>query len=71
MLYEVITVRHTDQAFGTGKGTKRTGLRLLTVGTDCSSGKKYTVLALGLVVIGDEVDRFLVDVGNQFMRDLP
>ncbi|WP_338050658.1 DUF1611 domain-containing protein, partial [Pyxidicoccus caerfyrddinensis] len=26
--------------------TKRPGLRLLTVGTDCSVGKKYTVLAL-------------------------
>lgn len=39
-------VRHTDQRFATGKGTKRPGLRLLTVGTDCSVGKKYTVLAL-------------------------
>jgi uncharacterized NAD-dependent epimerase/dehydratase family protein len=39
-------VRHSDQSFGTGKGRKRTGLRLLTVGTDCSVGKKYTVLAL-------------------------
>ena len=39
-------IRHSDQTFATGKGTKRSGLRLLTVGTDCSSGKKYTVLAL-------------------------
>jgi uncharacterized NAD-dependent epimerase/dehydratase family protein len=39
-------VRHTDQSFATGKGHKRTGMRLLTVGTDCSVGKKYTVLAL-------------------------
>jgi len=39
-------VRHTDQHFPTGKGTKRSGMRLLTVGTDCSVGKKYTVLAL-------------------------
>jgi uncharacterized NAD-dependent epimerase/dehydratase family protein len=39
-------VRHSDQGFATGKGTRRSGLRLLTVGTDCSSGKKYTVLAL-------------------------
>jgi len=43
---QLFDVRHTDQAFGTGKGIKRSGLRLLTVGTDCSSGKKYTVLAL-------------------------
>ncbi len=39
-------VRHSDQRFDTGKGTKRSGLRLLTVGTDCSAGKKYTALAL-------------------------
>jgi uncharacterized NAD-dependent epimerase/dehydratase family protein len=39
-------VRHSDQQFATGKGTKRGGKRLLTVGTDCSVGKKYTALAL-------------------------
>jgi uncharacterized NAD-dependent epimerase/dehydratase family protein len=39
-------VRHTTERFATGKGTKRSGLRLLTVGTDCSVGKKYTALAL-------------------------
>ena len=39
-------VRFSDQTFATGKGTKRPGLRLLTVGTDCSVGKKYTTLAL-------------------------
>jgi uncharacterized NAD-dependent epimerase/dehydratase family protein len=39
-------VRFTDIEFLTGKGTKRPGLRLLTVGTDCSVGKKYTALAL-------------------------
>ncbi len=39
-------VRHSDQVFATGKGTPRSGKRLLTVGTDCSVGKKYTVLAL-------------------------
>jgi uncharacterized NAD-dependent epimerase/dehydratase family protein len=39
-------VRHSSERFATGKGTKRSGLRLLTVGTDCSVGKKYTVLAL-------------------------
>lgn len=43
---QLFDVRHTSQRFQTGKGTKRRGLRLLTVGTDCSSGKKYTVLAL-------------------------
>jgi uncharacterized NAD-dependent epimerase/dehydratase family protein len=39
-------VRHSDRRFETGKGTKRPGMRLLTVGTDCSVGKKYTALAL-------------------------
>ena len=39
-------VRHSTERFATGKGTKRPGLRLLTVGTDCSVGKKYTALAL-------------------------
>jgi uncharacterized NAD-dependent epimerase/dehydratase family protein len=39
-------VRYTDMVFATGKGTKRPGLRLLAVGTDCSVGKKYTTLAI-------------------------
>lgn len=43
---KLMDVRHSDQVFATGKGTKRPGLRLLTVGTDCSVGKKYTALAL-------------------------
>ncbi|MBP2291571.1 N-acetyltransferase DgcN [Azospirillum rugosum] len=42
----LFNVRHSDQRFATGKGTRRPGLRLLTVGTDCSVGKKYTALAL-------------------------
>jgi uncharacterized NAD-dependent epimerase/dehydratase family protein len=43
---QLFDVRHSDQRFETGKGIKRPGMRLLTVGTDCSVGKKYTVLAL-------------------------
>lgn len=39
-------VRQSDQNFKTGQGTKREGMRMLTVGTDCSVGKKYTALAL-------------------------
>ena len=38
--------RYTDAEFGVGTGAKRPGRRLLTVGTDCSCGKKYTALAL-------------------------
>jgi uncharacterized NAD-dependent epimerase/dehydratase family protein len=43
---QLFDVRHTDLVFATGKGARRSGHRLLTVGTDCSTGKKYTVLAL-------------------------
>lgn len=43
---QLFDVRHPPQQFATGKGTKRRGRRLLTVGTDCSVGKKYTALAL-------------------------
>jgi uncharacterized NAD-dependent epimerase/dehydratase family protein len=39
-------VRFSSVSFATGKGTRRQGLRLLTVGTDCSVGKKYTALAM-------------------------
>lgn len=39
-------VRHTDQLFSVGTGRKRSGKRLLTVGTDCALGKKYTALAI-------------------------
>lgn len=42
----LVDVRHSTERFATGKGTKRPGRRLLTVGTDCSVGKKYTSLAL-------------------------
>lgn len=39
-------VRHADQHFEAGTGRKRSGRRVLTVGTDCALGKKYTALAL-------------------------
>jgi uncharacterized NAD-dependent epimerase/dehydratase family protein len=39
-------VRHPGQSFPPGDGEPRSGLRLLTVGTDCSVGKMYTALAL-------------------------
>jgi uncharacterized NAD-dependent epimerase/dehydratase family protein len=43
---KLFDVRHSAERFATGKGVKRPGKRLLTVGTDCSVGKKYTALAL-------------------------
>jgi uncharacterized NAD-dependent epimerase/dehydratase family protein len=39
-------VRHSNRSFAVGTGRKRSGLRLLTVGTDCALGKKYTALAV-------------------------
>jgi uncharacterized NAD-dependent epimerase/dehydratase family protein len=53
---QLFDVRHTDRTFATGKGTKRSGLRLLTVGTDCSAGKKYTTLALEREMRGRGLD---------------
>jgi uncharacterized NAD-dependent epimerase/dehydratase family protein len=39
-------IRHPVTEFVTGTGVKRSGKRLLTVGTDCSVGKMYTSLSL-------------------------
>lgn len=39
-------VRHSNKTFPVGTGIKRSGKRLLAVGTDCALGKKYTTLAL-------------------------
>jgi hypothetical protein len=42
----LIDVRVPPPGLPVGSGRKRTGMRLLTVGTDCACGKKYTALAL-------------------------
>jgi uncharacterized NAD-dependent epimerase/dehydratase family protein len=42
----LVEVRVPPAGLPVGTGRKRTGKRLLTVGTDCASGKKYTALAL-------------------------
>lgn len=42
----LIDVRSPPVKIPLGTGRKRTGKRLLTVGTDCALGKKYTALAL-------------------------
>lgn len=51
-------VRHPTQEFSVGNGKKRTGNRILPVGTDCSCGKMYTALALekGLREKGQSAD---------------
>lgn len=43
MLFDV---RHPTENFQVGAGVKRTGKRLLPVGTDCSCGKMYAALAI-------------------------
>jgi uncharacterized NAD-dependent epimerase/dehydratase family protein len=42
----LVDVRRPPINLPTGTGRKRSGKRLLTVGTDCALGKKYTALAL-------------------------
>lgn len=38
--------RHRDESYPLGNGEKREGIRLLTVGTDSSCGKKFTTLSI-------------------------
>jgi len=42
----LIDVRTPPRGIPTGTGRKRSGKRLLAVGTDCALGKKYTALAI-------------------------
>ena len=42
----LLDIRHPTKRLKTGKGYRRDGKRLLTVGTDCSVGKMYTSLSL-------------------------
>jgi uncharacterized NAD-dependent epimerase/dehydratase family protein len=42
----LLDVRRPDQTFEVGRGHKRSGKRLLTVGTDVSVGKMFTSLAI-------------------------
>ncbi len=42
----LIDVRVPPEGIEVGSGRKRSGKRVLTVGTDCALGKKYTALAL-------------------------
>jgi len=43
---QIHDVRHCDADFSVGSGLPRAGRRLLTVGTDCAVGKKYTALMI-------------------------
>jgi uncharacterized NAD-dependent epimerase/dehydratase family protein len=52
----LIDVRTPPARIPIASGTKRSGKRLLTVGTDCALGKKYTALAIARAFAGRGVD---------------
>jgi uncharacterized NAD-dependent epimerase/dehydratase family protein len=52
----LIDVRTPPPNIPIATGAKRTGKRLLTIGTDCALGKKYTALALSRALIARGVD---------------
>ncbi len=43
---QLFDVRHYDDQLKVGTGKKRSGKRLLTVGTDCAVGKMFSALAI-------------------------
>jgi uncharacterized NAD-dependent epimerase/dehydratase family protein len=49
-------VRQPPHAYPVGDGLKRKGLRLLTVGTDCALGKKYTAMTLARALCQRGID---------------
>ena len=52
----LINVRTPPAGIPIGTGRKRSGKRLLTVGTDCALGKKYTALALHRAFVDRGID---------------
>jgi uncharacterized NAD-dependent epimerase/dehydratase family protein len=53
---QIYNFRHRDQQYPKATGEKREGLRLLTVGTDCACGKKFTALSITNALQGRDVD---------------
>lgn len=55
---QISDVRYCKSTFPVGSGLPRSGRRLLTVGTDCVVGKKYTALAIAktMAARGHSVD---------------
>ncbi len=52
----LVEVRVPPDAIPIATGRRRAGRRLLTVGTDCALGKKYTALALARAFVGRGLD---------------
>jgi uncharacterized NAD-dependent epimerase/dehydratase family protein len=61
---QLLDVRHTTEKLRTGTGKKRSGKRLLTVGTDCSVGKMYTALAIEKEMLARDRDVRFVATGQ-------
>ena len=53
---QLINVRTPPRRIPVGSGRRRSGKRLLTVGTDCAVGKKYTALTLARAFSGRGLD---------------
>lgn len=53
---KLVDIRQPRQSFPNGTGRRRTGKRVLMVGTDCSLGKKYTALALAKAMQARGID---------------
>lgn len=53
---KLIDIRVPPAGIPVGNGRKRTGKRLLAVGTDCAVGKKYTALALHRAFVERGID---------------
>jgi uncharacterized NAD-dependent epimerase/dehydratase family protein len=52
----LIDIRRPPAKIPVGTGARRPGKRLLTVGTDCSLGKKYTALAIARTLVSRGID---------------
>lgn len=52
----LIDIRRPPAKIPVGTGAKRSGKRLLTVGTDCALGKKYTALAIARALASRGID---------------
>ena len=61
---QLFDVRHTEAALKTATGLRRSGKRLLTVGTDCSVGKMYTALAIEKSMRARQFDAEFVATGQ-------
>ena len=63
-LPQQIDVLHNEDKLPTGTGRKRSGMRLLTVGTECSVGKMYTALAIEKEMLARDLDARFVATGQ-------